>query len=507
MVLFGCAPGDPDESLGPGEGRDAGAVASSDASEVVADAEASDPDAGRDAGALVPDAGLHDADAGRVEGPDASVVLDGVRVEVLAVPGRALQADLRVTAPVPVTFSGRIHGPGVDRRLQSDFEAAEHRQLILILRSLSTYTVDLEVTSVQDGSSVGATAQFTTGTPPTDLQGRLRVVVDQPSADRGITLFGVSSQSTFVGVDHEGWIVWHHQLPATAGFGDVGAIIRPMPDGNLFLMGAGEYYLITAGGQTLRSWTSHPTAPLGWHHDGVLLPDGTLLGLGNELRQGFVPFVGAEANITDDVVVELDPGGSPVRKWSAFDTLDATRFPGPLSRQQLLGGYDWSHGNSVHYRAADDTYLVSLRNQSWVVNVERASGRVAWVFGQDGDFELLEGQWFTAQHASAWFGDDLILYDNGAESTPRISRAVMYSLDVNAMTARQVWEWRVPFYTPVVGDIDRMSQNWLVTAGGSFGNPPATIFEVTDAGDIRWQLEVEGDFVYRAERVPTLPLP
>ena len=36
---------------------------------------------------------------------------------------------------------------------------------------------------------------------------------------------------------------------------------------------------------------------------------------------------------------------------------------------------------------------------------------------------------------------------------------------------------------------------------------PATVFEVSDSGQVIWQMELYGEFIYRAARVPSLTLP
>ncbi|NJK88506.1 MAG: hypothetical protein HC923_03305 [Myxococcales bacterium] len=94
-----------------------------------------------------------------------------------------------------------------------------------------------------------------------------------------------------------------------------------------------------------------------------------------------------------------------------------------------------------------------------------------------------------------------MLYDNGNEKSPPASRGVVYSLDRVNRTAVQTWEWRVPFYTAFVGDIDRLSQGYLITAGAGSGPNPATIYEVSQGGQVLWECQVYDDFVYRSERV------
>jgi len=95
---------------------------------------------------------------------------------------------------------------------------------------------------------------------------------------------------------------------------------------------------------------------------------------------------------------------------------------------------------------------------------------------------------------------------------------VSYSIDGDAKTAEQLWEFRSslngqPAFAGFVGDADRLANgNVLITDGGLNGGidgvTSAQIVEVvpfgSDGGDIVWRLTVEGGagwVVYRSERL------
>lgn len=452
----------------------------------------------RDASVVVPDAGAS---------ADAATVPNDLEIQgwVETFPDKPLQAVLRLTSEVPVGVSIRLVGPGVDREIVRPKLNQQHAMMLLALRSDSTYDVLVDAISA-DELKGALTLSFQTGELQSGLQSQLNVTVNEPSPDRGYTFFGVTGNSPeYVAVDSEGFIVWHYPLrPWEAS---AASIIRPLGPGRLLIMLADEFRIIDTAGNTLHRYVQPPEVPSPFHHEGVMLPDGRLLALSSEVRPTQTPDFGP-INVLADIVVELDPNSNLLSRWSSFDTLDPTRFPGPLSRQGGSGTLDWTHSNAIDYSPVDDTYLVSVRNQNWVVNVDRATQQVLWKLGEDGDFDLTAGEWFTSQHASAWTSTgELMLYDNGNESSPQRSRAVVYALDMDSMTAQQTWEWRVPFFTPVVGDIDELSSGFLVTAGIGSGPWPASIFEVSNTGQVRWQLEVRGNFVYRAERVAEISPP
>ena len=79
----------------------------------------------------------------------------------------------------------------------------------------------------------------------------------------------------------------------------------------------------------------------------------------------------AYANLVGDVVLEFEPGGEVVRRFSLLDILDPyrigydslgeglnVRFPGADN-----GTRDWSHANALVHQPIDDSYIVTVRHQ------------------------------------------------------------------------------------------------------------------------------------------------
>jgi hypothetical protein len=99
----------------------------------------------------------------------------------------------------------------------------------------------------------------------------------------------------------------------------------------------------------------------------------------------------------------------------------------------------------------------------------------------------------------------------------RLTRAVEYAIDEQAMTATLVWEWPGDFpvdswyttdlYVPFWGDADRLENgNVMITAGrrGTVeATPESRVIEVTkDTGEVVWELLLPKDHgIYRAERM------
>lgn len=234
-----------------------------------------------------------------------------------------------------------------------------------------------------------------------------------------------------------------------------------------------------------------------------------------------------------------------MQRWSLFDYLDPHRVRGgfdqpfwdPTYAQDASDGTkDWTHGNSVVHDPRDDSLLVSLRHQDWILKLERESGELLWRFGPEGDFALANGDWSYHQHAPELQDDgSLLIYDNGngreslAEGQLPYSRVVQYELDEETMVASEVWEYRgaEPYYAPFLGDADRLDNgNVLIVDGGLVADPVAPVIalhnhkqarlrEVTPDGEVVFELLTPGFdvsaavgrswSVYRAERVQLFP--
>jgi arylsulfate sulfotransferase len=290
-------------------------------------------------------------------------------------------------------------------------------------------------------------------------------------------------------IDSYGRVRWFYD-------GDVGHVLRRTEQGTFIVSNDEELYEITMlGERTGRSWP----LPEGFHHDATILPNRNLLALTTA------------PGSFEDGLVELDrSSGDVVREWDYRTILDPERPRQPVN----LGKEDWLHLNAVEYDHARDEIIVSGRDQSAVVSIDRGTGTLSWILGDhthwDERFQnaLLEPigepfEWQWGQHAPMVHPsrpDRLLVYDNGnkrsydAPLAPQdnYSRAVEYEIDRDAMTARQVWEYGKrygsDFYTPFIGDADYLQNgNRLVTFGGitrTLDGEPTELFDY-EAGTVR----------------------
>ncbi|MFH1315609.1 MAG: aryl-sulfate sulfotransferase [Candidatus Uhrbacteria bacterium] len=362
--------------------------------------------------------------------------------------------------------------------------------------------------------------QFNTFEPP-EWYPEVEVTVYEPDLMQpGLTVFGPnmmdkqnnSDAPAYFGYDETGELVWYYPDLENDIFSNCD--LELMPDGNYLIHIDNGWRVITPKGKTVMQVTADDLGLENIHHDVTFTPQGTYIAIANETRNMSVDWLTGDrvAPIKGELLVEVGADGKEIWRWNAFDHLDVNRVA--LEQTKIDKSLDWLHANGLQYFEDDDSILLSLRSQSWVIKIDHATGEVVWRLGRDGDFELLNGDpankiaWFSAQHAPELHSDGTILiYDNGNErawTNEQFSRAVMYQLDEDTMTARQIWQYQTDYFTDFVGDVDLLENgNILVTAGGQRNNPgPAQIIEVTSdipAVEV-WKMEIPGYDIFRATR-------
>jgi arylsulfate sulfotransferase len=273
---------------------------------------------------------------------------------------------------------------------------------------------------------------------------------------------------------------------------------------------------------------------VGNHHDVAILPNGHLIVLASLKRILTVSGFSSPLTVTGDVIIDLDQNRNPVWLWNSFDWLDVNRHP------MLFP--DWTHSNAVVYSPDDKGLMLSIRHQAWVIKINyndgTGDGSILWKLGYQGDFNLLPGatnaadpaDWFTAQHDSNFISSttagtfDVLLFDNGNQrvldtsgtlcgptTSPCESRVPIFHLDDSAKTADITW---IDKLTPVFsffGGSARQLANGNIeldecATPTSSASIHASVYEVTKTtpSEIVWQMQVTGQYAYRAIRIPSL---
>ncbi len=458
-----------------------------------------------DAGPIRPTIGIPSG-AGRPATPivEAPEIDTTISVAVSPHATNSLIAELTVETDRENPLSVRVESDGIETRV---IDASESDRTISIvgLRAETTYSF-----TAVSGDVEAEAVEFTSGALPVTAPD---IEITQAAANtetNGITFVGLrdlddGAGPAYFGFDSEGYVVWYLDSDQRIA-GD--PYVRHLGDGEALVLFNRNIQRITLDGTIISEIDLSGID--GWHHDVRLLEDGGVLLLTREERRA------GGQNLLGDVVTEVDADGNIVWEWSTFDHLDTGRFPGELATTEARGGgLDWTHANAVWIDEAAGEILLSSRSQGWVVNIDRASGEINWIAGDDAGtspgfdapfLTLTAGSWTTGQHAPMFTASgDLLVYDNRNESNGETdqSRAVIYQIDAEAGTATQVFEALAGKFTSSLGDVDELPNgNVLIGAGGT-GNRDrdGRITEVNRSGDVVWQAVIPVNSFYRTERI------
>lgn len=486
---------------------------------------------------------------GTTSGAGAPAILD---IDIVGNPLSVLSATIEVTTDVDTTMAVTMTPDGGDAiELAFDSGAATtHAFPVLGMKAEGDFSFEVTVTNTDGLSTTDDTVTFTTEALPDDLPPMSVQVDDDAAVSPGVTIFNVfrwtpsvdADWGYIVGLDEAGDVVWYYEDAEQVGD------VRPSADGNLLIMNEPSdlIHKIDMMGNELWVLSAQDLGIDSFHHEMIELPGGNLAVLGSELRSidGYQEDMMTVAHdVVADTIVEFSEDGTVVDQIEFFDLYDPlTDFIEPLFSNPFWdaqypnatgGTKDWTHGNALIYDEADDAYIVSVRHLLLLAKVSRSTGALVWSLGENRDFTLAAGgQWQYAQHAPELQADgSLLVYDNGnlrplGMGESNFSRCVVYDIDESGMEVTQTWAYPMPFFTPILGDCDRMGNgNVLVTAGGQLEDdtmPPgqpdnrklAQIIEVTADADPSVVSTVTisdesttdptGYSVYRAEKIPSL---
>ncbi|MBN1998999.1 aryl-sulfate sulfotransferase [candidate division KSB1 bacterium] len=241
------------------------------------------------------------------------------------------------------------------------------------------------------------------------------------------------------------------------------------------------------------------------HHDFQLLPNGHFLIMGNDTQifdMGKIVQDGRQdARVLGHNFQELDTNHNVVFEWRGWDYLPITDSYEDIQAES----FDYAHMNSISLDY-DGHYLISCRNLSQCLKINRETGDIIWILGGKRSSFKFTGQddGNSYQHMFRAVPDKFgfyTLFDNGNDHSPPYSRAVEYKLDTEKNTAEKVWDFRHPnrYYTAWLGSVQRLNDgNTLINWIGQ-GRPFAT--EVTPNGETVYEARCfDCDAVYRTFR-------
>jgi hypothetical protein len=297
-----------------------------------------------------------------------------------------------------------------------------------------------------------------------------------------------------------------------------------LEDGSVAFLTGFTAYVITELGEIFLEISDSDLGMLGLHHEIVPLPNGNFLALSFSFQDVDYPDYGT-LYVAGDKIVEFTTDGEVVWTWDTFDHLDPLRIRhgffelGPIYNPETFDpGHDWTHSNGIAYDPADDSLVLSMRHQDWLVKIDHATGDILWRLGDEGDFTLVGDRWHFHQHSPYWLSDgSLLLYDNGVGNPDladdqEYSRALAYELDESAATATQVWQDQTdPFVSVVAGDADPLPGGHVLILDTGVGPDNPTqgrlreVEHTVQAADVQTLWPPPNTFVYRATAHERLP--
>jgi hypothetical protein len=195
-----------------------------------------------------------------------------------------------------------------------------------------------------------------------------------------------------------------------------------------------------------------------------------------------------EATVYMDELEQIAPDGGVIWSWNEFDHISLADLRGSASNTTGIQ-VDGSHTNAIEI-TDDGNYMLSLRNMSEIVKIDRVSGEVIWTLGGVASSFVFVNDPENGpsyQHGARELPNHhIILFDNGRYHDPWADRAVEYALDTDAGTATLVWQYQPDpaLQALVFGFSERLDGgNTLITFGDT-----GRVQEVTKGGQVVWDL-------------------
>ena len=221
--------------------------------------------------------------------------------------------------------------------------------------------------------------------------------------------------------------------------------------------------------------------PGGYHHDYYEMPNGNILVASDDFNN--------DSGTVEDYIVELDRETGKIVK--TIDLKDILNMEDGKSENWV--DYDWFHNNSVWYDENTNSITLSGRHQDAVINIDYDTEKLNWIIGDSTNwskeyqkyFFTPEGdgfEWQWSQHAAMITPEGYVfIFDNGnnksknkdeyVDAEDSYSRGVMYKIDTEKMTIKQVFEYGKErgseFYSPYISDVDYLAKDhYIIHSGG-----------------------------------------
>ena len=335
--------------------------------------------------------------------------------------------------------------------------------LVLGLKSSMTYSIQIESSRTGE-TAEGPPTEFTTSALPPELAD-VRIQLDGvPSGGYDLANIGAPDGRGFVvAFDSAGTLRWYRDYGDNIVFcarqqqdGHITAFVGPS---NGFEALPGIFVEVTAAGDSIRTIAA-TGSPYTDPHELVTTVDrfggrvadylfGYALTEMDRSPQGF----NVIENVAYHQVLRISEGGTvdtlinAIDHWTLADAIEPPPIP------------DLDHPNSLDFDL-DGGIVVSYRSLSAIVKVNQATRHIEWQLGgKRNEFTFVNDPLggFDGQHTVRVLPNGhLLVFDNGWNHSPPMSRAVEYAVDTVAMTASMVWQYEAS--PPVFNDFTVSAQ-------------------------------------------------
>lgn len=179
----------------------------------------------------------------------------------------------------------------------------------------------------------------------------------------------------------------------------------------------------------------------------------------------------------ESFLIEIDGSGNVIKEWDLGKIFSEYMVQeGDDPSNFVRNGADWFHMNAATYDPADDTLLISSR-ENFVVKLDYNTGKIIWLLGDETKhwysypslqklaLSLSSGQVPIGQHAvSITKEGKLMLFNNGRRSfnnpsgTPAgidlaTSQATIFDIDSQNRTGQMIWSFDDGIYSDICSSI------------------------------------------------------
>ena len=230
------------------------------------------------------------------------------------------------------------------------------------------------------------------------------------------------------------------------------------------------------------------------HHDHEILRNGNTMVIGWEplateisakIKGGSIAPGEDDHEVLSDYLQELAPDGSTVWEWHGSEHLD----PAHEIICPLEGRHEWTHCNGVT-ELRDGNLLLSFRQTSTIIIIEKTTGDVIWRFGP--------GEFSHQHNPTQLENGNFLVFDNGEHRIRGSSHSRV--VELNPETSEIVWQYRgdppLSLFSTGISGAQRLPNNNTLICDGRTGR----LVEVTTDGEIVWEFMNPESFPWRGDQ-------